>query len=637
MSNKFKHYRGQSEDEDSHNYIDDESEAMSLEEMSEPYEYSYRDALVDFLYSKRVLFTVIALLLCLTAVLLWKVNIDAVSELGGTKRVLLGKLLLVLGAGVGATVLLDYLLEKFSLRQLKRGRRNASLWFYINELSLYLSFGVAITALHAYMSIYLFNFYIETPYALKFYVYDLLRIGLLTTLVLAFQRVIVQNISMGFNYNFYISRIKKCILFDFFVSLINHLNGPDSDGAEQEAAPDDDGPAVLVGPHGNSRAFNTFIFQKKFRTRDAESLGLDARRVLLKAFQEMVKNTVSYAGSLPTILGKIRALSVARANKLVRKLIRTDKVEKIGDMRKYFADQEVFEYILEQLGLSRDEKVERSNIARIIEKAYKERYIIYKSIEQINAAIDKVALFVKACTLVVACIAVYLSALENKSSVTGVVSTIFGAQFVNRIISDNVVRSLLFLFVIHPFDIGDRVLITLNAVEENFVVAELNVFSTLFYRWDGTSVFIPNHILANQPITNIRRSGPTMETHSIQIDSATDPSKLYVLKQMLLEFVRANSEIYTDYVLVNYEKIENSSKLFVKVLIQYQSNLQNYESYLKKRSYFIIELNRALRSLDITYTLPAQRVKLSRAADEPVEKSALLKKSEHPRAGPEVI
>lgn len=628
MSSKFKHYRGHSEDEDSHNYIDDESEAMTFEEESEPYDYNYKDAVIDFLYSKRVIFSFLSICFACAAIIFWDIEFQVVAVSNEKKTVLAGTLLLVASATIAATVFLEYVLEKLSMRQLKKGRSNAAFWFYLNELSLYVAFGLMIIALHTYIGLYLFNFYIETPYSLKFYLYDALWISLLTTTVLGLERMVVKSISMSFNYNLYINRIKKCILFDFFVNLINHLH--EIDGETSEALPSGgDEEAVLAGGAESLHSLNMFIFEKKFRARDAESLSLDAKRILLKEFQEMLKTTVTYSGTLPMILGKIRSIALSKANNLVRKLIRTAKIEKIGDLSKYFANQEIFEYVLDQLDLSREEKVERSNIVRIIEKAYRERYIIYKSIEQINAAIDKVALVGQIAVFVAACIAMYTASIEDKmSTAASIVSTIFGAQFINRIISENMTKSLVLLFIIHPFDIGDRVLIMLNGTEENLIVAELNVFSTQFYRWDGTSIFIPNHILADLPISNIRRSGPMMETHSIQINSSTDPSKLYVLKQMILGFVRENSEIYTDYVLVNYEKIENSNKLFIKVLIQYQSNMQNYESYLKKRSYFIIELNRALKSLEITYTLPVQKIALNAAATEAVDKTVRIKKDQ---------
>lgn len=586
MATKYRNQRSASEDEDSHNYVEEESEAMTLEEESEPYEYSYRDAVLDFLYSRRILLTGLALLLAAIALPLWNVGIPIRTAAGDVEDTIsAGRILLSLGICIGAAVLLEHALAEFSLAQLRIVGRGA-FWYYINELSVFISFGLSVAAFHANISYSSKDFYFENSYKLHLSICGILKIMLLTIVLLAVQHILVKNTALSFHHGLYIDRVRRCLLFDYFINLIDK-------GAEAE----EDSPLIL---------------EKKFRARNVESLGLNSKRILLKEFQALVSSTTTYSGSLPVILAKIRSVASNKANKLVRRLIRTDKAERIGDLSSRFRDLNSFSYILDQLDLNRDERIERTNISRIIEKAYKERYVVYKSIEQLNAAIDKVALCAKISTIVFAGITAYIAAIKDKTHVFGIVSTIFGAQFVNRIISDSVVRALLFLFIIHPFDVGDRVVITLNDTEENLMVAELNVFSTLFYRWDGTSVFIPNHVLADRSIANIRRSGPTMENHSIQIDAGTDPSKLYALRQMLLEFVRAHSATYTDYVLVNYEKIENSAKLFIKVLVQYQTNCQNYEFYLKKRSAFIIELNRCLHSLGITYSLPLQRIKVNR-------------------------
>lgn len=331
----------------------------------------------------------------------------------------------------------------------------------------------------------------------------------------------------------------------------------------------------------------------------------------------MAKGSVRYSGSLPTILGKIRSVAIQRAEKLVRKIKRNGRYgksgsfEKIGDLRRLFRDACLFEYLIDGLEINKEEAITSPNIVRIIERAYRERYVVYKSIEQVNAAIDKLAVCAKILIGIFAIFVCYISTETASDSIfIGAFSTLIGGHIFNRIISDHVINSAIFLFIIRPFDIGDRIRLVLNGIEENLIVSELNVFSTQFYRWDGTVVFIPNHILHNSPITNIRRSGSTMENHSIQISSDTHPEKLYTLKQMLIEFVKENSHVYTDYILVNYEKIEDSNKLFIKVLVQYKTNCQNYESYLKKRSYFIIELNRCLQALGITYKLPIRNINI---------------------------
>ena len=150
----------------------------------------------------------------------------------------------------------------------------------------------------------------------------------------------------------------------------------------------------------------------------------------------------------------------------------------------------------------------------------------------------------------------------------------------------------------------------MNGVIENLVVSELNVFSTQFFRWDGTSFFVPNTLLSQTSICNIRRSGPKLENNIIQISADTNPQKLVELKKRLQRFVKKFPTYYTDYILVNYEKIDDSTKLHIKVLMQYKTNIQNYEHYLTLKSNFICYLNKEIINLGIKYDLPVQKISL---------------------------
>lgn len=619
MSNEQKYFLSQSDDEDSHNYVDDESEAFTMEEESEIYEYSYTDVIFDFLYSKRVIFSIISVVFSIIGFLFWNTHISVTGTIADFD-IRIGSLSFLISAGIIFTLIFEFFINKFSLSRLRNTTGSGALWYYMNELSFYISFIVTIICTMTLVAVKYQNFYFKNAYDFQLWIYDFLKIIIATTVVLAAMKMLARKVALGFNYNIYISRIKKCILFDYFINMIAGSDYDDDEYTNNGQGDTGRRFAKTINKSFSNRGYESILFQKKWRSKSSEDLSLGAKRILLKEFQDLINNTVSYSGNLPTILGKIRRMATHKANKITRKLIRKGKAEKMGDLSKFFTDQDIFEYFLKQLNLNKEEKIDKNNILKIIEKAYRERYVIYKSTEQLNAAIERVLFCAKIAIFFYAIIFTALSTNRLNDRFLGVISTLFGVQIFNKIISDHVINSIIFLFIIHPYDIGDRILIKIDGVEENLVVAELNVFSTLFFKWDGTSVFIPNHILHNTPLINLRKSGSIMETHSIQVNSNTETSKIYSLKQMLVEFVKLHSEIYTDYILVNYERIEDSGKLHIKVLMQYQTNSQNYEWYLKKRSYFLIELNRCLQALKIKYDLPVRKIKISKRLSDKMSK-----------------
>lgn len=78
----------------------------------------------------------------------------------------------------------------------------------------------------------------------------------------------------------------------------------------------------------------------------------------------------------------------------------------------------------------------------------------------------------------------------------------------------NLFEGVIFLFVTHPFDVGDRVFID----GQNLIVKELGILTTVFQRFDGQILYSPNAVLATKPITNIRRSSNITQTIELQID-----------------------------------------------------------------------------------------------------------------------
>ncbi|KAJ6886689.1 LOW QUALITY PROTEIN: hypothetical protein NC651_027143 [Populus alba x Populus x berolinensis] len=58
--------------------------------------------------------------------------------------------------------------------------------------------------------------------------------------------------------------------------------------------------------------------------------------------------------------------------------------------------------------------------------------------------------------------------------------------------------SIIFLFVIHPFDVGDRC--EIDGVQ--MVVEEMNILTTVFLRFDNQKIIITNSVLATKAIGN---------------------------------------------------------------------------------------------------------------------------------------
>lgn len=71
--------------------------------------------------------------------------------------------------------------------------------------------------------------------------------------------------------------------------------------------------------------------------------------------------------------------------------------------------------------------------------------------------------------------------------------------------SFNTINSFLFLIRMHPYDIGDRLLISEFNIEEDLIVRSIGLASTTFKRWNNEIVIFNNKILQRKVIKNLIR------------------------------------------------------------------------------------------------------------------------------------
>ncbi|GLJ13456.1 hypothetical protein SUGI_0212730 [Cryptomeria japonica] len=92
-----------------------------------------------------------------------------------------------------------------------------------------------------------------------------------------------------------------------------------------------------------------------------------------------------------------------------------------------------------------------------------------------------------------------------------------------------------FLFVVHPFDVGDRC--SVEGIE--IVVEEMNILTTVFLRYDhNEKIWYPyNSVLATKPITNFYRSPDMGDAVEFAIHIGTPKEKVDIMKERIKRYV----------------------------------------------------------------------------------------------------
>ncbi|KGG52527.1 hypothetical protein DI09_161p20 [Mitosporidium daphniae] len=274
-------------------------------------------------------------------------------------------------------------------------------------------------------------------------------------------------------------------------------------------------------------------------------------------------------------------------------------------------------------------------LADFIERSYLEVISVSDSLSSMEAAISNLNICCSIICLVLLLVFLALLFGDFLAALTSVSSLIFGAAFMFGSSAKNIFESIIFLFVVHPFDIGDRVFISLaggtgpvppismpsggalftnaspgSGALENLVVLQMHLMTTVFERWDGARIYIPNYVLATKPIINVRRSGALFDRHYLQIAFNTSTAALTALRTRISTFLAQERNDFTSQFLLNVEFIENVNRIHLAVLVQHRSNWQDLEAQLARRTKLLLFIKETMEELNISYAPPIQKVEL---------------------------
>ncbi|KAF4625131.1 hypothetical protein G7Y89_g13038 [Cudoniella acicularis] len=180
-------------------------------------------------------------------------------------------------------------------------------------------------------------------------------------------------------------------------------------------------------------------------------------------------------------------------------------------------------------------------------------------------------------------------------------TTLLSLSFVFAATTQEFLGSCIFLFVKHPFDVGDRVDIV-GPEKEFLVVEQISLLYTIFKRIDSMKmVQVPNIVLNNLWIENITRSKAMKEQLDMFISFDTSLEDIDLLRKEMEAFIRHpdNSRDFQPDLILEATGIGNMDKLQLKIEIRHKSNWHNETVRAARRSKFMCALVLALRKVPI--------------------------------------
>lgn len=218
-----------------------------------------------------------------------------------------------------------------------------------------------------------------------------------------------------------------------------------------------------------------------------------------------------------------------------------------------------------------------------------------KDIGQALRVFDKVILFFVFLLVIFIFLIFFKSTLVTTLTAAG--TTLLSLSFVFAVTCQEFLGSCIFLFVKHPYDVGDRVEITATTM----VVNKISLLYTVFHRGNNQVVQIPNIVLNNLWIENISRSKSMSETIEVNVSFDTSFEDVELLRVEMEKFVRApeNSRDFQPELNIDVGSVGDLDKLLLKVDIKHKSNWHNAGVRANRRSKFMCALALALKKVPI--------------------------------------
>ncbi|XP_073276160.1 mechanosensitive ion channel protein 10-like [Primulina huaijiensis] len=280
-----------------------------------------------------------------------------------------------------------------------------------------------------------------------------------------------------------------------------------------------------------------------------------------------------------------------------------------NDLLRFMEKEEVDNALLLFEGAAESRRITKSSFKNWVVSVYNERKYLILSLNDAKTAIKELNKIASGLILLVIVI-VWLLLMEITTTkvLVFISSQILLLVFMFGNTVRTVFEAIIFVFVVHPFDIGDRCVV--DGVQ--MVVDEMDIFTTIFLKADNEKVYYPNAVLATKPISNFNRSPEMGDSVDFALDFSTSVEKIAELKAKIKAYLESKPQEWRPGHSVILKEIVDVNKLMMALYVSHTINFQNTER-ASRRSDLVFELKKIFEEICIKYRLPPQEVQISQS------------------------
>ncbi|XP_063946845.1 mechanosensitive ion channel protein 10 isoform X2 [Daucus carota subsp. sativus] len=276
------------------------------------------------------------------------------------------------------------------------------------------------------------------------------------------------------------------------------------------------------------------------------------------------------------------------------------------DLRRFMLREEV-EFVFPLIDVAETGQVDRKALTEWVVKVYNGRKALAHALNDTKTAVNQLNTLVTVI-LIVIIIVVWLLLVEIATTkvLLFLSSQLVAAAFLFGNTCKTIFEAIIFVFVMHPFDVGDRCVI--DGVQ--MIVEEMNILTTVFLRYDMEKIYYPNSILATKPISNFYRSPDMGDSLEFCIDFRTPVEKIGSLKEKIKKYLERTPQYWHPNHNMVVKEIENVNKIKMALFFNHTMNFQDFAERNRRRSELVLEMKKIFDDLSIKYNLLSQEVQV---------------------------
>ncbi|KAL2254914.1 mechanosensitive ion channel protein 6 [Sesamum indicum] len=320
---------------------------------------------------------------------------------------------------------------------------------------------------------------------------------------------------------------------------------------------------------------------------------------VLTTLDERVLDSSQEDESLTQIRSEYEAIAAAR--KIFRNVAKPRaKLIYLEDLMRFLQEEEALKTLQLVEGSAESEKISKASLKNWVVNAFVERRALALTLNDTKTAVKKLHQMVNVIVGAVILL-IWLVILEIATSkfLLYISSQVVVFAFLFGNTCRTIFEAIIFVFVMHPFDVGDRC----EVDDVQMIVEEMNILTTVFLRFDNQKIIYPNVTLATRPINNYYRSPDMGDAVDFAVHMATPAEKIAVMKQKIISYIENRSDYWYPAPTIVLMNLENLQILKMSVWLRHRMNHQNMGERWKRRAVLVEEMVKIFKELDIEYRL----------------------------------